>query len=95
MSIINDIVDLASIESGQMKVSIKQINLNTTLRRLCEQFSYREKSQKITLSVETPLLQKDAEIMTDGTKLVQIVSNLINNAFKFTKKGRISFGYSH
>jgi signal transduction histidine kinase len=94
LSIINDIVDLASIESGQMKVSISQINLNTALRRLSEQFSYREKSQKITLSLETPLPQKDAEIMTDGTKLVQIISNLINNAFKFTKKGKISFGYS-
>ncbi len=94
LSIINDIVDLASIESGQMKVSINQINLNTTLRRLSEQFSYKEKSQKITLSLETPLPQKDAEIMTDGTKLVQIISNLINNAFKFTKKGKISFGYS-
>jgi PAS domain S-box-containing protein len=94
LSIINDIVDLASIESGQMKVSMKQINLNTTLRRLSEQFSYKEKPQKITLSLATPLSQKDAEIMTDGTKVVQIISNLINNAFKFTKKGTISFGYS-
>jgi signal transduction histidine kinase len=94
LSIINDIVDLASIESGQMKVSLKQLNINTTLRRLSEQFSYREKSEKITLSLETPLLQKDAEIVTDGTKLVQIISNLINNAFKFTKRGSITFGYS-
>ncbi len=94
LSIINDIVDLASIESGQMKVSIKQLNLNTTLRRLSEQFSYREKSQKITLIVETPLPQLEAEILADETKLVQILSNLINNAFKFTKKGKISFGYS-
>jgi signal transduction histidine kinase len=31
--------------------------------------------------------------MTDSTKLVQIISNLINNAFKFTKKGKITFGY--
>ena len=31
--------------------------------------------------------------MTDNTKLVQIISNLINNAFKFTKKGKINFGY--
>ncbi|MCX6333227.1 MAG: PAS domain S-box protein [Bacteroidia bacterium] len=93
LSIINDIVDLASIESGQMKVSIKQINLNTTLRRLSEQFSYKEKPHKITQSLQTPLSQKNAEIMTDSTKLVQIISNLINNAFKFTKKGKITFGY--
>jgi PAS domain S-box-containing protein len=94
LSIINDIVDLASIESGLMKISIKKININATLRSLNEQFSYKEKPQKITLSLQTPLPQKDAEIMTDSTKLVQVLSNLVNNSFKFTKKGRINFGYS-
>ena len=94
LMIINDIVDLASIESGQMKVSIRQINLNTTLRRLSEQFSYKEKPEKIALVLQIPLPQSDSEIMSDNTKLVQIISNLINNAFKFTKKGKIIFGYS-
>jgi PAS domain S-box-containing protein len=93
LSIINDIVDLASIESGQMKVSFRQINLNTTLRRLNEQFSYKEKPNKVALILQAPLSQGEAEIMTDNTKLVQIISNLINNAFKFTKKGKIIFGY--
>ena len=54
LSIINDIVDLASIESGQMKVSIKQINLNTTLRRLNDQFSYKEKPHQITFEPTNP-----------------------------------------
>jgi PAS domain S-box-containing protein len=92
--IINDIVDLATIESGQMKVSTRQINLNTTLKRLSEQFSYKEKPNKIALVLETSLIQSDAEIITDNTKLVQIISNLINNAFKFTKKGKIVYGYN-
>ena len=94
LMIINDIVDLASIESGQMKVSTRQINLNTTLRRLSEQFSYKEKPDKIALVLETPLIPSDTEILTDNTKLVQVISNLINNAFKFTKKGKIIFGYN-
>jgi len=93
LSIINDIVDLASIESGQVKLNIKEININSTLRKLSEQFSFRERSQYITLSLKTPLLQREVNILTDGTKLVQIISNLINNAFKFTKKGKIDFGY--
>lgn len=93
LSIINDIVDLASIESGQVKLNLAEINLNAKLRALSEQYSYSEKTRKITLSLTTPLKQKDSEIITDGTKLIQIVSNLINNAFKFTKKGKIEFGY--
>jgi PAS domain S-box-containing protein len=93
LSIINDIVDLASVESGQMKLNIKEINLNTTLRRISEQFSYKEKPHKITLTLNISLTDKEVDILTDGTKLVQIISNLINNAFKFTKKGKIDFGY--
>jgi PAS domain S-box-containing protein len=93
LSIINDIVDLASIESGQVKINNKEININSTLRRLSEQFSYKEKPQNITITLKMPLPDKEVNIVTDGTKLAQIISNLINNAFKFTKKGRIDFGY--
>jgi PAS domain S-box-containing protein len=93
LSIINDIVDLAGIESGQVKLTMSRINLNTALRGLYDQFSYQEKPNEILISLKTPLDLKDAEIVTDGTKLIQIISNLINNAFKFTVKGKISFGY--
>jgi PAS domain S-box-containing protein len=93
LSIINDIVDLAGIESGQVKINIKEININEMLRRLSEQFSYKEKSQNITLVLKAPLPDKQAIILTDDTKLMQVISNLINNSFKFTDKGKIDFGY--
>jgi PAS domain S-box-containing protein len=93
LSIINDIVDLAGIESGQVKLNMSRINLNTALERLYDQFSYQKHPDKIILILETSPALKDVEIVTDGTKLIQIISNLINNAFKFTVKGKISFGY--
>jgi PAS domain S-box-containing protein len=93
LSIINDIVDLASIESGQMKVSMKKINLDNTLKTLYDQYTYNDKSREVILNLKTPMSQKDPEIMTDRTKLIQIISNLINNAYKFTREGSITFGY--
>lgn len=93
LSIINDVVDLANIESGQVKINIAEININKMLRKLSEQFSYREKPDEITLILKTPLPDGEVDILTDGTKLIQILSNLINNAFKFTRKGKINFGY--
>jgi len=93
LSIINDIVDLASIESGQMKINIRPVNINKVLKNLCEQFGYKERSQKVKLKLRTGLENNEAEIMTDGTKLVQILSNLINNAMKFTMNGRVDVGY--
>ncbi len=94
LSIINDIVDIANIESGQVKLNIKEMNLNSSLRSLDEQFSYKEKSDLISINLDTGLPDDKALIVTDGTKLIQILSNLINNATKFTKEGRIDFGYN-
>lgn len=94
LSIINDIVDIANIESGQVKVNIREMNLNFSLRSLDEQFSYKEKSDVISINLKTGLPDNKAMIMTDSTKLIQILSNLINNATKFTKEGRIDFGYT-
>lgn len=93
LSIINDIVDIANIESGQVKINIREMNLNFSLRSLDEQFSYKEKSDVISINLKTGLSDDKAMIMTDSTKLIQILSNLINNATKFTKEGRIDFGY--
>jgi signal transduction histidine kinase len=93
LSIINDIVDIANIESGQVKVNIKEMNLNSSLRSLDEQFSYKEQPDVISINLNIGLPDEKSLILTDSTKLIQILSNLINNATKFTREGRIDFGY--
>jgi len=94
LSIINDIVDIANIESGQVKVNTIEMNLNSSLRSLDEQFSYKEKPGILSINLDTGLSDTEAFIVTDSTKLIQILSNLINNAAKFTREGQIDFGYS-
>ena len=94
LSIINDIVDVANIESGQVKLNLSKTDLNLSLRNLDEQFSYSEKQYKIPINLSTGLPDDKAIIMTDNTKLIQILSNLINNSIKFTRKGSIDFGYT-
>jgi len=93
LSIINDIVDIANVESGQAKLNIKEMNLNSCLRSLDEQFSYKEKPDVISINLKTGLPDEESVIMTDSTKLIQVLSNLINNATKFTSEGNIDFGY--
>ena len=94
LSIINDIVDVANIESGQVKINIKRTDLNFSLRSLDEQFSFSEKQYKIPITLSAGLPDEKAVIMTDNTKLIQILSNLINNSVKFTPSGQIDFGYT-
>jgi PAS domain S-box-containing protein len=93
LSIINDIVDIANVESGQAKVNPSKINLNSRLTGLNEQFGIIAKQNNIFINLKTTLPDEASIIITDSTKLIQILSNLINNAVKFTKNGQIDFGY--
>lgn len=93
LSIITDIVNISNIEANNVRILKKEINLNTTLRTLCDQFILKANEKKLSLTCETGLKHKDAFILTDSTKLIQIISNLINNALKFTNQGHINVGY--
>jgi len=94
LSIINDIVDVANIETGLVKVNLARTDLNFSMRTLDEQFSYSEKQYKIPITLNSGLPDEQAVILTDNTKLIQVLSNLINNSIKFTRMGKIDFGYN-
>lgn len=94
LSIINDIVDIANVESGQVRLNLKEMSLNAAMRSLHEQFSYKGKSDLLKIGLKKGLPDEESKIVTDGTKLIQILSNLISNAVKFTKEGSVNFGYT-
>jgi CheY-like chemotaxis protein len=93
LNIINDIVDISKIESGQMEIQIQEIYLNQLLRDLASSFAGEAKGKGLRLSIETPFPDENSYIQTDLAKLTQVLSNLINNAIKFTKSGAVNFGY--
>lgn len=93
LDIITDIVNVATLEAGKDKINISEVNVNTILKTLCAQFEYSANLKKINLNCKTDLDDKEAVIQTDHTKFIEIISNLINNAIKFTKVGSVSFGY--
>ncbi|HEX2936910.1 MAG TPA: PAS domain S-box protein [Bacteroidales bacterium] len=93
LSIITDIVNIATIEAGQEKVHETEINLNSLLRLLYDQYLLKAQKQNIFLSFRLGLDDSAAIIVTDETKLTEIISNLLGNAIKFTKNGYVDFGY--
>jgi two-component system sensor histidine kinase/response regulator len=94
LSIINDIVDIANVESGQVKMNYTNVNLNVALGSLCEQYTYKERKPEIPINFFPGLPDNEAFVRADRTKLIQVLSNLINNALKFTTAGQIDFGYT-
>ena len=93
LSIIEDIINISTVEAGQETLRNKDINLNALLTNLNKQFQAKFKTSDFELRLSASLPDELSQITTDETKLMQILTNLLNNACKFTKKGLVSFGY--
>ncbi len=96
LDIINDLLDIAKIESGQISFNYENCNLKIIFRDLEIFFKESQKySGKKDIKFTTDIPEKDENIsvVTDKVKLMQIYMNLISNAFKFTEKGEIKAGY--
>ncbi|MEX0981104.1 MAG: PAS domain S-box protein, partial [Bacteroidales bacterium] len=93
LAIIDDIISIASIEAGQKEIQENEININLRCKLLKEQFFQKANDKNVTLSLKTMLADDEAFIITDATKLTQILNNLIGNALKFTPQGYVNFGY--
>ena len=97
MRIIDDIIDVAKIESGQIKVEIKDCQINLLLANLSVTLNeVKRKTNKtnVVLNCLPGNQDKEFSILTDGNRLRQIMTNLIENALKFTDEGFVEFGYS-
>jgi len=93
LNIINEIVDISKIESGQMKVSKSQTNVNEQIDYLFQFFKTEATERKLEISVKKSLPNKEAILLTDREKLLSILTNLVKNAIKYTDLGFIEFGY--
>jgi len=93
VSTLNDIVEVSKIESGQISLDESQINLNETINYVYNLHIKTALEKKISLTCSKGLSDKEALIYIDRVKLTSVLSNLIDNALKFTFDGNINFGY--
>jgi PAS domain S-box-containing protein len=95
VTLINDIIDVSKIESGQLQIVKKDTNLNDLMRSVYDSFTaYQNQTAKEHIDWIYEENNTDHCIKTDSDRLRQILTNLITNAFKFTHKGSVKMGYS-
>lgn len=85
MELINDILDLASIEAGYMSLEVKKLDVHKALKSVVTLFIERCRDAKIKINLDCP--DEIGEILGDEKRIKQIMINMIGNSMKFTKEG--------
>ncbi len=93
LSIIDDILEISNLNTKQEKVKESQFYLNDLLMELYSIFKLKFEKSNILFTIKKGLSDNDSQIFTDKTKLNKIVSNLLQNAFRYTNEGFIELGY--
>jgi HAMP domain-containing protein/CheY-like chemotaxis protein/signal transduction histidine kinase len=91
LTLINDILDLSKIESGTVTLDVSEYRF-ANLRSYVERtFRHMAEAKHLGFTVELGD-NLPASLMTDTTRLQQVLKNLLSNAFKFTNHGQVSLG---
>jgi PAS domain S-box-containing protein len=94
LEIVNNVLDISKIQTGQVKIDLRPISINSIFSDLFTFFSLLAKAKNIKLNCYINPDNSQFQVLTDEAKLFQILTNLINNAIKFTESGSIDFGYN-
>lgn len=93
LNIINDIIDISKIESGEMQTLITETDVNEKIQDLYYFFKPEVESKGLKFQYKTSLPSEKSIVKTDGEKLFAVLINLVKNAIKFTNQGYIEIGY--
>ena len=93
LNVINDIIDISIIESGQLRIFNRKTNLNLLLTNLYQLHLIKANEKSLNFAFSKGLTDDKAHVLTDDQRLSQVLNNLIGNAIKYTEKGEVEFGY--
>ena len=93
LALLNDLLDTAKLEAGEVELEWRPVELKVIAREVTETFSHAAKQKGIRLksTIETDV--PDC-VIVDSTRLKQVLMNLIGNALKFTEEGTVSLAIS-
>ncbi|WP_420893383.1 transporter substrate-binding domain-containing protein [Pseudomonas prosekii] len=87
--LIGDILDIARIESGHLSLTPERANLHELAQSVCRVFEGLARQQELEWRVDLDA-HSDCDVLVDPLRFKQVLSNLLNNALKFTRKGEVS-----
>jgi len=93
LRLINDILDLSKIEAGKMDVHREEVRVDAIAREVTRHFRHMAVESRLEFAIDVDPQVPEA-LVTDRSKLQQILNNLLGNAFKFTREGKVTLRLS-
>ncbi len=93
LNVIDDILEISRLGTKQIKVNESEVCLNDVFLELFSIFDIKAKENKTPLYLKKSLSDEQSTVFTDKLKLNKVISNLLENALKFTHEGNVEFGY--
>jgi len=87
LAVINDILEMAKIESGRIILEVQEVSLTRLGQRSLDPFRKTARDRNIELNFESTLLENQDAFTGDPRRITQILDNLLSNALKFTHEG--------
>lgn len=94
LRLLNDLIDISKIETGQMEIYLQQVGLQDFVQEWIDFYTIQAESKNINLVSQLPEMADKMLLKTDKERLGQVLNNLLSNAFKHTKEGAIEVGCS-
>jgi CheY-like chemotaxis protein len=95
MKTINDIIDISRIDSGQMQLNYSETSVEELNNIALSLFQQEAQAKNLELNFMGMEPAENLLIQSDRNKFFAVLSNLIKNAIKYTKKGTVSFGCTY
>lgn len=87
LNLVNDLLDLAKIESGKQRVNLTEFDIVSTLQNAVKLQEKVAQSKGLQLLFENTIELIPFQLVADEPKIMQVINNLLSNAIKFTPKG--------
>lgn len=93
LKLITDVFDISKIESNTIELHAVHFDINKVCDELYQSFKSRYETDDVAIQMKLPFLQ--CIVLLDEARIIQIISNYLSNAVKYTSKGSITMGYEY
>lgn len=93
LNMINNIIEISKIESGNLNIVNSVFSLNNLMREIFNQHKISAGEKNLELKMNLTVSDENSFIESDSLLFLQLITNFVSNAIKFTKEGSVEFGY--